>query len=77
MQADCPKVYPQIVLRICQQCHAKTADESRDRCPACGGNLVTSPGADLDPPGLPPSEADHRGILLPRRHPVGGVITPR
>jgi len=44
-------------------------------CPACGGALVVY--ADLDSADLPPRPTDRRGILLPRRHAVGGVITPR
>ena len=24
-----------------------------------------------------PAEVDHRGIVLPRRHAVGGIITPQ
>jgi len=24
-----------------------------------------------------PAEVDHRGIVLPRRHSVGGIITPQ
>jgi hypothetical protein len=26
---------------------------------------------------VPPAVLDHRGIVLPRRHAVGGVITPQ
>jgi hypothetical protein len=25
----------------------------------------------------PPQEVDHRGIVLPRRHALGGIITPQ
>ncbi len=25
----------------------------------------------------PPAEVDHRGIVLPRRHALGGIITPQ
>jgi hypothetical protein len=46
-------------------------------CPACGGALIAKPGLDLDPPGSPPRVVDRRGIVLPRRHAVGGIITPR
>jgi hypothetical protein len=28
-------------------------------------------------PGAPLPEVDHRGIVLPRRHALGGVITPQ
>jgi len=61
--------------RLCQQCHARVSESvDGERCPACGGLLVVDPGASLD---APPQLVDHRGILLPRRHAVGGVITPR
>ena len=62
---------------ICSQCHAVLAlDTQPDWCPACGGALQTRPD-------LPVSvehnkaEVDHRGIVLPRRHAVGGIITPQ
>ena len=65
--------------RICTQCHAVLADTTRaDWCPACGGALTERP-AITEPetaPGLPP-EIDHRGIVLPRRHALGGIITPQ
>lgn len=28
-------------------------------------------------PAGPPAEVDHRGIVLPRRHALGGIITPQ
>jgi len=28
-------------------------------------------------PQAPAAEVDHRGILLPKRHAVGGIITPQ
>jgi hypothetical protein len=28
-------------------------------------------------PGVSPPEVDHRGIVLPRRHALGGIITPQ
>ena len=64
--------------RVCQQCHShisQTADVTV--CPACGGALLPHPGVETGLPGTPPAEVDHRGIVLPRRHAVGGVITPR
>jgi hypothetical protein len=30
-----------------------------------------------DHPAGPPPEVDHRGIVLPRRHALGGIITPQ
>jgi len=66
------------VNQLCQQCHAEVAEEAnRTACPACGGKLILPPGPNLDPSGAPPRQADRRGIVLPRRHAVGGVITPR
>jgi hypothetical protein len=65
--------------RVCSQCHAAVKLEiAADWCPACGGAL-------LEPSSLPAveqlsgpaPEVDHRGIVLPRRHAVGGIITPQ
>ena len=62
--------------RICSHCHAVLDTQTQaDWCPACGGALIERPelpkGAERAP------EVDHRGIVLPRRHPVGGIITPQ
>jgi len=65
--------------RICTQCHAVLAPGLElDWCPACGGSLterVIDPA--LVPAAAPRSEVDHRGIVLPRRHALGGIITPQ
>jgi hypothetical protein len=62
--------------RICSQCHAVLAETTQaDWCPACGGALTER--AELPASATPPPEIDHRGIVLPRRHAVGGVITPQ
>jgi hypothetical protein len=64
--------------RICSQCHAVLAEETTaDWCPACGGALVERVNAIPDPPHGAPVEVDHRGIVLPRRHAMGGIITPQ
>jgi predicted amidophosphoribosyltransferase len=65
--------------RICSQCHAVLALETEaDWCPACGGALVERKSVpELNPAGGAPQEVDHRGILLPRRHALGGIITPQ
>jgi predicted RNA-binding Zn-ribbon protein involved in translation (DUF1610 family) len=60
---------------ICSECHAVLAKENQaETCPACGGALI-------DRSSLPgqhtPAEVDHRGIVLPRRHALGGIITPQ
>jgi hypothetical protein len=62
--------------RICSQCHAVLAEETHaDWCPACGGALVERRSL----PGVAgaKAEVDHRGIVLPRRHALGGIITPQ
>jgi hypothetical protein len=65
--------------RICSQCQAVLAETTKaDWCPACGGAIVergTLPEARTH--SRPPAEVDHRGILLPRRHALGGIITPQ
>ncbi|MGA8042590.1 MAG: hypothetical protein WCA37_07295 [Terracidiphilus sp.] len=62
--------------RICSQCHAVLAlDTQADWCPACGGALVERPA--LPEQHQTPPQVDHRGIILPRRHAVGGIITPQ
>jgi len=65
--------------RICTHCHAVLAEDTKtDWCPACGGALMecaTLP--EPKTPGVPPPEVDHRGIVLPRRHALGGIITPQ
>ena len=64
--------------RICTQCHAVLAVDNRaDWCPACGGALAER---DVDPvlrTSAAKPEVDHRGIVLPRRHALGGIITPQ
>ena len=65
--------------RICSQCHAVLAEETKgDWCTACGGALRARVSLDEKAPfGEPPVEVDHRGIVLPRWHAVGGIITPQ
>ena len=65
--------------RVCAQCHAVMGEEMRsDWCPACGGALIERRA--LQSEAKVPSrtnEVDHRGIVLPRRHALGGIITPQ
>jgi hypothetical protein len=62
--------------RICSRCHAVLAQDSQaKRCPACDGELVERPSLGSDE--RPAAEIDHRGIVLPRRHALGGIITPQ
>jgi len=65
--------------RICSQCHAVLEKGNPvDWCHACGGALVERESLPtLNQKGAPPSEVDHRGIVLPRRHALGGIITPQ
>jgi hypothetical protein len=65
--------------RICTHCRAVLAKETvADWCPACCGALLERMSLPvLDQPGRPPAEVDHRGIVLPRRHALGGIITPQ
>lgn len=62
--------------RICTHCHAVLGEETEgDWCPACGGAVMERtvlPGAKAAK-----AEVDHRGIVLPRRHALGGIITPQ
>jgi len=63
---------------MCSQCHAVLAEETNaDWCPACGGALVERVNAIPDAQHLAPAEVDHRGIVLPRIHALGGIITPQ
>ena len=64
---------------MCGQCHAVVGEEMvGDWCPACGGALMERGGLGVgETAGGPKAEVDHRGIVLPRRHAVGGVITPQ
>jgi hypothetical protein len=66
--------------RICSQCRAVLGEKTAaDWCPACGGALVErselQPAPQHEVP--PPQVVDHRGIVLPRRHALGGIITPQ
>jgi len=65
--------------RICSHCHAVVKlDAEADWCPACGGALLEQTASPvLDQPSGPAAEVDHRGIVLPRRHALGGIITPQ
>jgi len=63
--------------RICSQCRAVAGPETlADWCPACGGAFVERASLN-EAPSRAAAEVDHRGIVLPRRHAVGGIITPQ
>jgi predicted RNA-binding Zn-ribbon protein involved in translation (DUF1610 family) len=64
---------------VCSHCHAVLAAETdADWCPACGGALIERENQSaLAEPSGPPAEVDHRGVVLPRRHALGGIITPQ
>ena len=68
--------------RMCSNCHAVMGAEMEgDWCPACGGAVIERRGVgaiELAAVGAgAKAEVDHRGIVLPRRHALGGVITPQ
>jgi hypothetical protein len=65
--------------RICSHCHAVLGEEILgDWCPACGGALIERAGLPVSGVNAEPvAEVDHRGIVLPRRHALGGIITPQ
>jgi len=64
--------------RICSQCHAVLAEATQaDWCPSCGGALVERPELAAELTQRVPAEVDHRGIVLPWRHALGGIITPQ
>ncbi|MGD0938145.1 MAG: hypothetical protein ABR905_00445 [Terracidiphilus sp.] len=65
---------------ICSNCRAALAEWMiADWCPACGGALVERAALPVEdqPTPAPPQVVDHRGIVLPRRHALGGIITPQ
>ena len=64
--------------RICTNCHAVLAANTKaDWCPACGGAMTDRPEIPEVESKPLPAEVDHRGIVLPRRHALGGIITPQ
>jgi hypothetical protein len=64
--------------QMCTHCHAVLAENTQsDWCPACGGALTERPALAETTAGVPKPEVDHRGIVLPRRHALGGIITPQ
>lgn len=75
----CAVHYTGSMERICSHCHAVLASDTKaDWCPACGGALIERKEIPESPPhAVAPQTVDHRGIVLPRRHAVGGIITPQ
>lgn len=75
--------YNDAMERMCAQCHAVMGAEMQgDWCPACGGAMVeraSLPEATSQKASAARAvpEVDHRGIVLPRRHALGGIITPQ
>jgi len=64
--------------RICTNCHAVlAANKKADWCPACGGAMTDRPEISETDSTPVPAEVDHRGVVLPRRHAMGGIITPQ
>jgi hypothetical protein len=66
---------------VCSNCHAQLDEGTQaDWCPACGGALIERaglPGGTEESPLHAMAMVDHRGIVLPRRHALGGIITPQ
>ncbi|WP_263356965.1 hypothetical protein [Acidicapsa ligni] len=61
---------------ICAVCYARVSEAAHaSACPVCRGALL--PYSSLDATASGVETLDHRGLVLPRRHAVGGVITPR
>lgn len=72
------KATERAIERICSRCHAVIAPEAElPKCPACGGDLVKGPRIPEAEAEALARETDHRGIVLPRRHALGGIITPQ
>jgi len=70
--------YTGCMERICTHCHAALAQDTKaDWCPACGGSLMERSELPSTEVKAIQVEVDHRGIVLPRRHAVGGIITPQ
>jgi RNA polymerase subunit RPABC4/transcription elongation factor Spt4 len=64
--------------RICTHCHAVLEKDTKaDWCPACGGALMEREELPSSGAKAATAEVDHRGIVLPRRHALGGIITPQ
>jgi RNA polymerase subunit RPABC4/transcription elongation factor Spt4 len=70
--------------RMCSNCHAAMGAEMEgDWCPACGGAVIERKGDGVVEQAAgervtgAKAEIDHRGIVLPRRHALGGAITPQ
>jgi len=64
--------------RICTHCHAVLAEDTKaDWCPGCGGALMERTALPGSSAKAAAAEVDHRGIVLPRRHALGGIITPQ
>jgi hypothetical protein len=55
------------------QAHAPT----KQTCPHCGSLLRTEPSPAVEHTQNQEREYDRRGVLLPRRTRVGGIITPQ
>src|SRR5277367_2003483 len=67
---------PSIGYLECTRCHSHfSAETAQTVCPLCAGFLSAAPA------GYPDEETgrevDHRGVVLPRRHRAGGIITPQ
>ncbi|MGC9291900.1 MAG: hypothetical protein ACP5EP_04155 [Acidobacteriaceae bacterium] len=64
---------------LCTCCgNATTLEEAALLCPGCAATLRKKCQDEHQPAAHGPErEHDHRGVLLPRRTRVGGIITPQ
>jgi hypothetical protein len=64
--------------RICTHCYAVLGENTKaDWCPACGGALRERAELPVSGAKAALAEVDHRGIVMPRSHALGGIITPQ
>jgi len=69
---------PSIAYLECTQCHAHiSAETAQAVCPLCAGVLLAGHGLVASEEEEAGREVDHRGVVLPRRHRAGGIITPQ
>jgi hypothetical protein len=59
----------------CSRCGQEIASAEPQVCASCQANVEVRP-KNLSEPALPP-EFDHRGIRLPARTRIGGIIIPQ
>jgi hypothetical protein len=70
---------PSIAYLECTRCHTHfSAETAQTVCPLCAGVLLVGHEvAASGEAGSGEEEVDHRGVVLPKRHRAGGIITPQ